>query len=529
MPDGRAAGADPATGRDILLAFLVFAWLGATAWARPLMLPDEGRYVGVAWEMMRSGDWITPTLNGLPYFHKPPLFYWITAGSMSVFGTNEWAARAAPLLGAWVAAMALYLLVRRWVDRRSANTTLLVLLAQPLFFGAAQFANLDMLVTGCITAAVVLAAHAALCSERGLPYRNALAAAYAAAALGVLAKGLIGIVIPALIIGAWLLARRRWRVLFALLWWPGIALFLLLTAPWFIAMQLKLSDFSYYFFVVQHFKRFTAGGFNNVQPFWFYPSLLILFCLPWLPWLARLPIGANYLSDPQRGPVRLLMLLWVVLVALFFSLPKSKPVGYILPAVPPLAFLLAEGFALLTTPSTRSRRIWAAGTGLAAALGMTTVIWLSVVPMRSSKEVALALEAHRGAGDQIVLLNRFLFDLPFYAKLGAPMKVVDDWDSSQIQQGDSWRKELSDAGRFDRARAAHTLIAGTSLPALLCRAPVTWVIGSSESPADYPFLAAAHLIASTRKLALWRLDAAAPEAATALACAGGAESDGSHL
>ena len=189
-------------------------------------------------------------------------------------------------------------------------------------------------------------------------------------------------------------------------------------------MQLKFSDFSYYFFVVQHFKRFAAGGFNNVQPFWFYPALLILFCLPWLPWLARLPIGANYLADPQRGPVRLLMLSWVLLVALFFSLPKSKPVGYILPAVPPLAFLLAEGFALLMVPSTRSRNIWIIGTGLAAALGMTTVIWLSVVPMRSSKEVALALEAHRGAGDQIVLLNRFLFDLPFYAKLGAPVKVV---------------------------------------------------------------------------------------------------------
>ena len=278
LPARPTAGTGPTTGHDVLLAILVFAWLAATAWARPLMLPDEGRYVGVAWEMMRSGDWITPTLNGLPYFHKPPLFYWITAGSMSVFGTNEWAARAAPLLGAWVAAMALYLFVRAGRDRRSANMTLLVLLAQPLFFGAAQFANLDMLVTGCITASIVLAAHAALCSERGLPYRSALAAAYAAAALGVLAKGLIGIVIPALIISAWLLARRRWRVLFALLWWPGIALFLLLTAPWFIAMQLKFSDFSYYFFVVQHFKRFAAGGFNNVQPFWFYPALLILFC-----------------------------------------------------------------------------------------------------------------------------------------------------------------------------------------------------------------------------------------------------------
>src|SRR5450432_551296 len=68
-----------------LRVFLVaFAWLGCLAWLRPLSLPDEGRYVGVAWEMLRSGDWITPTLDGLPFFHKPPLFYWITATALDL-------------------------------------------------------------------------------------------------------------------------------------------------------------------------------------------------------------------------------------------------------------------------------------------------------------------------------------------------------------------------------------------------------------------------------------------------------------
>ena len=138
------------------VAVLTLAWLTATAWARPLMLPDEGRYVGVAWEMLQSGNWLTPTLNGLPYFHKPPLFYWITAASMSVLGANEWAARTAPLLGAWVGAMAMFLFVRRWVGQTMAGATTLVLLVQPLFFLGGQFANLDMLVAGCITATVLL-------------------------------------------------------------------------------------------------------------------------------------------------------------------------------------------------------------------------------------------------------------------------------------------------------------------------------------------------------------------------------------
>ena len=72
------------------------------------MLPDEGRYVGVAWEMMRSGAWLVPTLNGLPYFHKPPLMYWIDASGMWLFGPSAFSARLAPALGAWLMGAALY-------------------------------------------------------------------------------------------------------------------------------------------------------------------------------------------------------------------------------------------------------------------------------------------------------------------------------------------------------------------------------------------------------------------------------------
>ncbi|MDQ2780516.1 MAG: glycosyltransferase family 39 protein, partial [Pseudomonadota bacterium] len=140
----------PGWRQSALVLLAVFAALAATAWLRPLMLPDEGRYVGVAWEMLRSGDWLVPRLNGLPFFHKPPLFYWITAASMSVFGLHEGVARAASLLGATLAAMAMFLFVHRWGGAQRARLTLVALLAQPLFFLGAQFANLDMLVAGCI-------------------------------------------------------------------------------------------------------------------------------------------------------------------------------------------------------------------------------------------------------------------------------------------------------------------------------------------------------------------------------------------
>lgn len=341
-PTLREPGPAQAAPGDAALAGLIFLWLAATAWLRPLALPDEGRYVGVAWEMMRSGDWLTPTLNGLPYFHKPPLFYWITAASMSLFGVNEWAARAAPILVAWLGAVALYLFVRRWHSERLALLTLLALLAQPLFYIGGQFANLDMLVAGCITATTVLLAHAALSIEQGLPYRRVLLAAYAMSALGVLSKGLIGAVLPALVLLVWLGATRRWRILLRLTSLAGVVLFLLLAAPWFMAMQWKFPDFLNYFFVVQHFQRFAAGGFNNPQPVWFYPAVLLVFSLPGLPWLYRQLARTQAPTEPGRS-IGALMWLWA-LVVVFFSIPQSKLLGYILPAVPPLACLMADGF-----------------------------------------------------------------------------------------------------------------------------------------------------------------------------------------
>lgn len=115
---------------------LALAWLALTLGVRPLALPDEGRYVSVAWEMLSSGNWLYPTLNGLPFFHKPPLFYWITASSLGMFGLHEWAARVAPLFGAGIAAFTLYGFVLRQKGTTVARWSLLILVTQP--FSSAQ-------------------------------------------------------------------------------------------------------------------------------------------------------------------------------------------------------------------------------------------------------------------------------------------------------------------------------------------------------------------------------------------------------
>lgn len=515
-PAGRASPA--------LVLALIIVWLSATAWMRPLMLPDEGRYVGVAWEMLRSSDWLTPTLNGLPFFHKPPLFYWITAASLSAFGLHEWPARAAPILGASLGAFSLYLFLRRWAGERLARLTLVALLAQPLFLVGGQFANLDMLVAGCITATIVLAAHAVLCIERRMPYRRAVAGAYALAALAVLAKGLIGIVIPALVLLTWILVRRRWHSLRALVWWPGLLLFLLIAAPWFVVMQMRFPGFLDYFFVFQHFKRFTVGGFNNMQPVWFYPAVLLLFFLPWLPFLYR-SLRRKAWADAPGQELRLLMILWTLAVVVFFSTPKSKLLGYILPAVPPLAVLIAESYALMAPCSRLGVRWWQATAITTSLIAFVFVAGLAVRPPNGLRELSFALAAQRSGTEPMVMLGQYYYDVPFYAKLNDPAVVVDDWQDPAKDLRDNWHKELRDAGRFDTGLAARLLLMPTALPTALCQAPVSWVIGPAGAAQQYPFLQVASTSAGVRDVRLWRVDRRVAAVFSSLRCEGTPSAD----
>ena len=482
---------------------LAFAWLAFTAWLRPLALPDEGRYIGVAWEMVRSGEWLTPTLNGLPYFHKPPLFYWIGASVLSVVGNHEWAGRVAPWLGACVAAASCYLFGRRHGGERLARGWLLVLVTMPLVFVSAQYANLDMLVAGCITASILAFAHAALLDRTDPARRNALLLGYAATALGVLAKGLIGIVLPGLVLVVWLLLCRRPMQILRLLWWPGLLLFLAIAGPWFVVMRERFPDFLHYFFVVQHFSRYTQQGFNNAQPFWFFPAVLALFGLPWTAWLLRRRPRTEALpnADADTAQVRLLMWVWLVAIVGFFSLPASKLVGYVLPAAAPLAFLIADRWLALRDAG-RAGRL-AAGTGpVAALLCVAVIVGTLLVPQKSARGLAPALAPH--AAEPIVFLHNYFFDLPFYARLRSPVVVIDQWDDPALTRADNWRRELLDAAEFLGGKPSPLL-----LPSVLqqanCPGARSWVVGTEESGRRYPLLAGARRTATSGPNVLWEV------------------------
>ncbi len=487
-------------------ALAVLAWLAFAIGLHPLTLPEEGRYVGVAWEMLRSGDWIVPTQDGLPFFHKPPLFYWLTAASMQVFGPNAAAARLAPLLGACLAAFGVHAVARRRAGEPVANGAVLVLATLPFFFAAAQFANLDMLVAAFIALAIVFAADAALDLRNGRPHRKSLVVAWACAALGVLAKGLIGLVLPGLVVVVWLVVSGQARTILRLVSPLGIAVFALIAAPWFIAVQQQYPGFARYFFIYHHFERFTASGFNNAQPWWFFLVAVPVLTLPWSLWLARARVRAAAQDGADRRAWRQLMWAWLVTVIVFFSLPESKPVGYAMPVLFPLAYLIAEP-ALATWQSGRggARRLALASLAGAVAVCLGAVAWAATRYDRDNTVLARTLLALRAPGDPIVFVDEYFFDIPLHARLAEPVPVIADWHDPKIAERDNWRRELAEAAPFAPARAAAVLVDATRGYALRCGKAPLWAVVKLKDEARVAAQPEARRVIASNRAALWRL------------------------
>lgn len=479
------------------VAAALFAWFAVSAWIRPFALPDEGRYVGVAWEMLRTGNWSVPTLDGMPFFHKPVLFYWLSAAAMQVFGDNEWAARVPSLLGATLAAFGLYLFVRRWVGERQARWSAAVLATLPFFCMGAQFANLDMLVAGCISATILLGAHAMMLADEGRPYRAPLVGAYAMAGLGLLAKGLIGGVLPAGTFIVWLLVARRPGLILKMLSLPGLLAFLVVGMPWFVAMQLRYPGFFDYFVIYHHFKRFAASGFNNPQPWYFYPAAIALLSIPSsfaLPWVFKRRDG-----DGGRLSVSTLMWCWLVVVVGFFSLPKSKLIGYVLPALPPFGWLLSRVLS-------EHKRLAIASMAAGGVISVGVAIGVAIYHPHSTRAMGEVLRAQRQPGEPVVFANdRYPYDLPFYARMSDAPQVLGDWQGAEIVKHDDWRKELYDAGLFEPKVAAHQLIHRDGFAALRCASPAVWLVAKEKQVAADPLMRGATRMAENEDGALWRL------------------------
>jgi 4-amino-4-deoxy-L-arabinose transferase-like glycosyltransferase len=328
----------------------------------PLLGPDEPRYAEVAREMFERGDLVTPTLGGHTWFEKPALLYWMMMAGYRFFGVSEWSARLGPALCGFITVLLLYWLGGR-IRRAAAETKEKENGGLGLWSGAAaassagmivfsRAASFDVVVTCTVTAALAsfFVAEIATNEKRR---RFSLAGFYAAMGASLLAKGLVGIVIPFGIIGLYYLLRREWprkSILVSALW--GIPLTVAVAAVWYAPVIHRHGwTFVEEFFIQHHFARYVSDKYHHPQRFYFYLPIILLLTLPWTAFFIKGLMSARppiWREQSVESRARVFALAWLVAPIAFFSFSGSKLPGYILPALPGAMLLIGErlsGFA----------------------------------------------------------------------------------------------------------------------------------------------------------------------------------------
>jgi 4-amino-4-deoxy-L-arabinose transferase-like glycosyltransferase len=307
----------------LTLAILYLTFLGRTGF----LGPDEPRYASMGREMARSGDWVTPRLDGSPWFEKPPLLYWMTGAAMRLRLHDEWAARLPVALASLAFLIFFYGAVEREFSARVAALATAILATSAGWLAYSFTALPDLPMSAALDAAVFIA----LFDTR--PGQGIGKPAYVAGALlglAILAKGFVPVVLFAPIL---LIARRkRWRIAVACVAVAG---------PWYILCTLRNGHvFWNDFFWKHHVGRFLNSDLQHVQPFWYYLPIVLAGLFPWTPTvlLAAHPKTWRKIWDDERV---LVLALWFLLGLVFFSLSKNKLPGYMLPLMPALAVILA--------------------------------------------------------------------------------------------------------------------------------------------------------------------------------------------
>jgi 4-amino-4-deoxy-L-arabinose transferase-like glycosyltransferase len=399
----------------VLALLLFFGGLGSY----PLLEPDEGRYAEIPREMLERGDFVTPRLNGVLYFEKPPLYYWLNAAALSLPGRPEVLCRLfSALFGLGGVGLA-WLLGRSIGGPRVALTAAIVLGSSPLWAALSRANVIDMTMAFFMSAALTCfwLAQERERGERG--ERLLWYGMFAAAALATLTKGLVGFLIPGAVIFFYLLFARRWRLLLRVPWVGGVALFLAIAAPWHVLAARRNPDFAWFYFVHEHWLRYTTSEAKRQAPAWFFVGILALGLIPWsgvLPAAARLyRRGQGKLREERPGLIFLAC--WALFILLFFSASQSKLVPYILPGIPPLAVLVA--LALRQAETDPRTRAWIRVGG---ALGALLLAVLAAALL-----LAALGRIHTGVGP---LPNVLIFAMP---TLAAALLSLWLWASGRLR------------------------------------------------------------------------------------------------
>lgn len=318
---------------------LVLVWFLGLDY-RDLLHPSEGRYAELARSMLETGDWLTPRGNDLLSFEKPPLQTWGTAFFFSVFGLDNWVARLWSALAGFLGVFVVGFTALRMWSHQAAQFASMILAGSLWWLANSHFASLDMGMAFfmCLSlCAFLLGQHD---DTHAMSARRAwMWVCWAAMALAVLSKGVIGVVFPAIVLLIYLAWTRDWMVLKRLFPISGLLIFLSLSLPWFVWMSLQHPDFLNYFFLERQVERYLNA---QTQLAWWY--LLPFFVIGALPWVSLLPRALKTGLEPhdRRFRPELLLFIWTMVIVLFFSFSATKNPSYILPIFPALALLMAR-------------------------------------------------------------------------------------------------------------------------------------------------------------------------------------------
>ncbi len=324
-------------------AFLFFYGLGQFG----LIGADEPRYAQVAREMLERDDWITPVLGGQPWLEKPPLYYWQAMLAYRIFGVSDGAARLPSALDATLLVLAIYFFLRRFRSGFELDGALIAASCAGIV-GYARAASTDMPLAAAFTIGML-----GWWAWRETDKKSYLAVFYGFMALGTLAKGPVAPFLAIVVIVFYAAAIRQLRLVLKTLWLPGIVLFCVVALPWYVAVQARNPEFFREFIVEHNLGRFSKNLYHHTEPFWYYLPVSLLALLPWTVFavtafvqpLTKWFAPRKSINDSQDGPETQFAIFagcWLAAPVAFFSISQSKLPGYILPAIPAGALLLAD-------------------------------------------------------------------------------------------------------------------------------------------------------------------------------------------
>jgi 4-amino-4-deoxy-L-arabinose transferase-like glycosyltransferase len=330
----------------LLAGFCAFLFLYGLA-QFGLIGADEPRYAQVAREMLERHDWVTPVLGGQPWLEKPPLYYWQAMIVYRMFGVSDWAARLPSAVDAIFLVLAVYFFLRRFRPGFELDGALIAASSAGII-GYARAASMDMALAAAFTIGML-----GWWAWHQSNKRIFLSVFYGCVALGTLAKGPIAFCLAAAVIILYAAAVREWRLVLRTLWLPGIILFCAIAMPWYFAVQMRNPQFFRVFILEQNLGRFSKDLYHHIEPVWYYLPVTALAVVPWTVFViaAFVERGRWWWNNRRRADAAdrdfenqfgVFASCWLMVPLAFFSVSQSKLPGYILPAVPAGALLLAD-------------------------------------------------------------------------------------------------------------------------------------------------------------------------------------------